>query len=261
MVVPRPTRPIPWPACVGLAGWAVACATYEPAPLRQQDGAEAGGTAGVSSGAGHAGTPAAVAGASPRPSGGGAGVAAFGGSSAAGSGGSGVGGQLEVAGAAGEEALGAGGVAGGLLRSWTFDSGADGWTIREQSPELGVALVEAAGALQLDGVPFSVTKQFVDLAFELEPPADLRGRTLRATVQRTAGGFVGAQLYVYGGQWVSPGFESLSSGDVTVLSLPLDQVSDAGFTAASIGIKLSTGSNEANVFGATSLELTEVTLD
>lgn len=195
-------------------------------------------------------------------------VSAFGGSSAgdaaAGAGG-GSGAGEPTAGAGGGHAGTGGGIGGtGLTRTWTFDGGADGWVIREQSPELQSSLVEVAGALQLVDMPFSATKQFIDLAYEFEPSADLNGRTLRATIQRTSGGFVGAQLYVYAGQWVSPGFESLTSGDAIEVSLMLDSVTDAGFTAgtvARIGIKLSTGSNESNTFAATSVSLSEVTLD
>jgi hypothetical protein len=197
-------------------------------------------------------------------------VSAFGGSSAgaaaAGAGGGGGSSAGEATVGAGGGAAGSGGSSGGIgpTRSWTFDAGADGWVIREQSAELQTTLAEVAGALQLVEVPFSATKQFVDLAYEFAAPADLSGRTLRATIQRTSGGFVGAQLYVYGGQWVSPGFESLGSGDAIEVSLVLDSVTDAGFTGSSvarIGIKLSTGSNESNTFGATSIELSEVTID
>jgi len=199
-------------------------------------------------------------------------VSAFGGASATGATGGvgsdgGNGGNAGEATAGGGAGLGGGGASAGnagVTRSWTFDGGADGWQIREQSAELQTSLTEAAGALQLIDVPFSTTKQFVDLAYEFDADADLSGRTLRATIQRTSGGFVGAQLYVYAGQWVSPGFESLSSGDALEVSLALDSVTDAGFTASSvarIGIKLSTGSNESNTFGATSVELSEVTLD
>jgi hypothetical protein len=251
------------------AGLSLACATYEPTPVRDHESpATPGGSAGTSSGGKPSG-PVSGAGTTHRAGSGSAGtVSAFGGTSAgnATGGTSGGGAAGEPTNGAGGEPIGSGGGPGGtgLTRSWTFDSGADGWLIREQSAELQASLSEVAGALQLVDVPFSATKQFVDLAHEFDAPADLSGRTLRATIQRTSGGFVGAQLYVYAGQWVSPGFESLTSGDVIELSLSLDSVTDAGFTAASvarIGIKLSTGSNESNTFGATSVRLSEVTVD
>ncbi len=150
------------------------------------------------------------------------------------------------------------------MQTWTFDQGADGWTVRDQSPGLSAALAPAPGALRLVNVPFSAAKQFVDVAYTFAAPADLRGRTLRATLQRTAGGFVGVQLYVYGGAWAGAGFETLTSGDVKVVTLALDSLKDSGFTPANvarIGFKLGTGSNAANTFSATSLELMEVSVD
>ncbi len=232
------------------------------------------GSAGTPSG-GRSSSPASNGGSSTRAGSGSAGtVSAFGGTSSGPvAGGGGAPGSGGSAGSGSEPTAGTGGGLGGTggssgdpgqIRTWTFDAGADGWEIREQSSELQTSLTEIAGALQLVDVPFATTKQFVDLAYAFDAPADLSGRTLRATIQRTSGGFVGAQLYVYGGQWVSPGFESLSSGDAIEVSLALDSVTDAGFTAgnvARIGIKLSTGSNESNTFGATSVELSEVTLD
>jgi hypothetical protein len=151
-----------------------------------------------------------------------------------------------------------------VTQAWSFDQGVEGWAVRDQSPELSVMLTPVAGAVRLSDVPFSAAKQFVDVAFTFPDDADLRGRTLRAVVQRVSGGFVGAQLYAYGGAWGSPGFQSLTSGSVTTLTVSLDALAAMGVTPGSVarvGVKLQTGSNAANEFGPTTIELTEVAIE
>lgn len=251
-----------------------ACASYEQTPSLGSDAPSqecesdprpcAGGStsgAGMSGRGGSSITPPR-GGSTSSGSGGSAGTSA-----GAASGGSAQGGTNAVGGAAGEPSSGgaaSGGTGPDTTQLWAFEQGADGWTVRDQSPELATALVPAGGAVRLTDIPFTAPKQFVDVAFTFASPADLRGRTLRATVQRTAGEFVGAQLYVYGGAWGSPGFESLSSGNVTVLSVSVDALAAMGVTPASvsrIGLKLGTGSNAANTFGPTTVELAEVSLE
>jgi hypothetical protein len=175
----------------------------------------------------------------------------------------GGGGSAPEAGA-GDPPIASGGALEDPLQTWSFEKDSEGWTVRDQSPELSASLAQGSGAVELVNVPFSTTKQFVDVAYTFPAAADLRGKILRATLQRTAGGFVGVQLYVYGGSWESPGFESLTSGDVTIVTLAIDALTNAGFTpehVSRIGMKLGTGSNAANAFAATSVEITEVTLD
>ena len=262
-------------AGLGVAALAVACAAYEETPPPQQEQmAEVGGCEASSCSAGHAslaGTgPTSRAGetggggAAPVASAGhGGGGSANAGSAGKASGGSGGKPPTGVAGAAGSLSTG-GSTPSAPLQMWTFDQGVDGWAVRDQSPELSVALTPASGAVRLVDVPFSAAKQFVDVAYTFAKAADLRGHTLRATLQRTAGGFVGAQLYAYGGAWAGASFESLTSGNVTVVTLAIDSVTDGGFTPdkiTRIGFKLGTGSNTANTFSATSVELTEVSVD
>jgi len=105
-------------------------------------------------------------------------------------------------------------------------------------------------AVRLDNVPFSTTKQFVDVAYTFPTPADLRGRTLHATLQRTAGSFVGAQLYVYGGAWVSLGFDSLSSGNVTVVTLAIDAQTGGADNANEAVVRLQHDLFERSYVGA-----------
>jgi hypothetical protein len=268
----------PASSVLAAAAWlAAACASYEQTPTFGSDpGSDepdcmtesSSCTGGSTSGAGKSST----AGASMKPPVGGGGArggGANGGTSSVDTGGSSSAqaGSLSAAGSAGQAPAGGGGAGGSgssLLRTWAFDQGVEGWAVRDQSPELTVALTAAAGAVRLADIPFSATKQFVDVAFTFDSPADLRGRTLKATVQRTAGGFVGAQLYVYGGAWASPGFDSLSSGNVIELSLSVDALAAMGVTPASvsrIGLKLGTGSNTANTIGPTTVELAEVSLE
>lgn len=173
-------------------------------------------------------------------------------------------GQAASAGSLGSSGSAAGGNSTASAQLWSFDQGAEGWAVREQSPELTATLTPSAGAVQLVSVPFSAAKQFVDVAFTFPASVDLRGRTLRATVRRSAGQFIGVQLYVYGGAWASPGFESLSSGNETMLTVSLDALAAMGVTPASVsrvGLKFGTGSNTANTFGATTVEITEVALE
>lgn len=260
---------------LGVLLWlSTACASYEQTP---SSGSEAPNeecesdpspcAGGSTSGAGMSGR----AGSNIKPVMGGSnstgGDGSASGSAGAAAGGSAQGGTKAVGGAAGKaSSAGAtsGGTSSGTAQLWAFEQGADGWTVRDQSPELETVLVPASGTVRLTDIPFTAPKQFVDVAFTFASPADLRGRSLRATVQRTAGEFVGAQLYVYGGAWGSPGFESLSSGNVTVLSVSIDALAAMGVTPASvsrIGLKLGTGSNATNTFGPTTVELAEVSLE
>lgn len=258
------------------AALAFACARYEASPLGDGDEAEATSSGGCSAGCtGGSGAGAPRAGTTSETGVAGT-LGAFGGSGGAGTAGA-SGGAQNTAGAgranggggsapdggAGDSPVASGG-AEDSLQTWSFDKDSEGWTVRDQSPKLAASLAQGSGAVELVNVPFSTTKQFVDVAYTFPAAADLRGKTLRATLQRTAGGFVGVQLYVYGGSWESPGFESLTSGDVTVVALAIDALSNAGFTpdhVSRIGMKLGTGSNTSNAFAATSIEITEVTLD
>jgi hypothetical protein len=149
-------------------------------------------------------------------------------------------------------------------QAWSFEQGVEGWAVRDQSPELTVMLTPAASAVRLNDVPFSAAKQFVDVAFTFPDDVDLSGRTLRAVVQRVSGEFVGAQLYAYGGAWGSPGFQSLTSGAVTTLTVPLDALAAMGVTPGSIarvGVKFQTCSNAAIKFGLTTIEVTDVAIE
>ena len=256
--------------CAG-AVLAWGCAAYEATPVTNSEPARgAGGCAGDHCLGGNAGVVNAgsvsVAGTNGRAgtaSAGGAtaGTTSFGGG--AGSGGS-AGAALPLAGASGEPPMTNGGAGPGPLQTWSFRQDAEGWVVREQSSGFAVSLTPAAGAVRLSDVPFSAAKQFVDVAYTFPSPADLRGRTLRATLQRISGGFVGVQLYVYGGAWDSLGFDSLNSDKPTVVSLSIDALTASGLTpdhVSRIGFKLGTGSNATNTFAATTVELTEVTLD
>ncbi len=263
-----------------LAWLAVACAAYEETPFERQPGddevcaSEGVACAGGRSGAGGTGsraggstsTPGGSSSSAGRDSSGGGGNTEKGGAGAGGSAPeppAGSAGQPSSAGSIGSSGSAAGGNAAGA-HLWSFEQGTEGWTLRDQSPELTATLTPGAGAVQLVNVPFSAAKQFVDVAFTFPASTDLRGRTLRATVRRTAGQFVGVQLYVYGGAWASPGFESLSSGSETVLMLSLDALAATGVTPASVsrvGLKFGTGSNISNTFGATTIEVMEVALE
>ncbi len=262
--------------CFVVASLAFACATYEASA--PEGDAKPGGGAGCATRCGAAagtGGGLSVAGGS-NMTGAAGGVAGFGGVPGAGTLGGRAGaptgtggtgravGPGESAGAGGEPGLAIGGAPDGATQTWSFETDSEGWALRDQSKELAASLTQKSGALELLGVPFSTTKQFVDVAYSFPAAADLRGRTLRATLQRISGGFVGVQLYVYAGAWVSPGFESLSSGDVTVLTLAVDALAAAGFTperASRIGLKLGTGSNASNALALSSIEIMEVTLD
>lgn len=159
---------------------------------------------------------------------------------------------------------GNGGSANAHFLAWTFDTGTSDWEIRDQSPELSATLTASAGALQLVDVPFSEVKQFVDVAYTFSPAADLSGRTLHVTLARTAGSFVGVQVYAYGSAWGSPSFESLGTGSEVMLSVPVDELASKGVDATKvtrIGLKLGTGSNANGTFGKSSVQVTEVSID
>jgi hypothetical protein len=252
-----------------VAGLVLACASYEQEPLTGPLDEPLGGATTTGGSVDQISTSAGQSGSATVPRGGAGQGLGGAGSSAAGraSGGSptppsaGSAGQ-PTSGAAGSAIAGATGM--GIAQSWTFEQGVEGWEVREQSPELTATLVPATGAVRVVDVPFSAAKQFVDVAFTFPDDVDLSGRTLRAVVQRVSGGFVGAQLYVYGGAWGSPGFESLTSGKATTLTVSLDALTAMGVTPGSIarvGVKLQTGSNTANTFGPTTVEITEVAIE
>lgn len=165
---------------------------------------------------------------------------------------------------AGGSAAGTGGAPSTHYMAWTFDSGAMQWLIRDQSPELSAKLTTSPGAIDLVDVPFTAVKQFVDLACTLSPPADLSGRTLHVAIERTAGAFVGVQVYAYGGAWGSPSFDSLGAGGPVMLNVPLDDLVAKGVNPAMvtrIGLKIGTGSNANGSYGTSSIRVTEVTID
>lgn len=262
---------------VSVAAWlALSCATYEqvPTPGGNQEPIE-DGTAGTRPASTRGGTSGnGISGAATS-----GGTMSRGGSSAAGKPGTamagmgadpGEGGDAPTeggsigSGGSGGSSAGTGGAASTHFMAWTFDNGASNWTIRDQSPELSAKLSETAGAIELLDVPFSAVKQFVDLAYTFSPPADLSGHTLHVALERTAGAFVGVQVYAYGGAWGSPSFDSLGSGGPVMLSVPIDELVAKGVTPAQvsrIGLKLGTGSNANGMFGTSSIRVTEVTID
>ncbi|HVY29292.1 MAG TPA: hypothetical protein VHB79_22185 [Polyangiaceae bacterium] len=261
---------------VSVAAWlALSCATYEQMPTaggnQEPIGDAAAGTRHTPATGGTSGS--GVSGATTR-----GGSLSSGGNDAAGkpsmtAGGMapGEGGEPPTAGGAAGSAsgaagasTGAGGADGRHFLAWTFDSGASDWMIRDQSPELAAKLSETAGAVELLDVPFSTVKQFVDLAYTFSPAANLSGRTLHVALERTAGGFVGVQVYAYGGAWGSPSFDSLGSSGPVMLSVPLDELAAKGVNPAAvtrIGLKIGTGSNANGTFGTSSIRVTEVTID
>lgn len=261
---------------MSVAAWlASSCATYEQMPIgggqRQPSDDDTGGSGGAESMGGtssRGGSIATTNGGSAASRGGSATTAgSVPGGAAQSDGGEppieGGSAGRSTGGTAGSSA-GMGGAAGAHFLAWTFDSGASDWTIRDQSPELAAKLTATAGAIELVDVPFSAVKQFVDLAYTFSPPADLSGRTLRVTIERTAGAFVGVQVYAYGSAWGSPSFDSLGSGGPVVLSVALDDLVAKGVTPAQvtrIGLKIGTGSNANGTFGTSSIRVSEVTLD
>jgi len=263
----RPTRGkiLSWAACWLGAG----CATYESTPPEGPSPTQAGS---VQGGGGTTNGPGTL----PTPGGGTVGLGSAGGTGVAGSkadAGANAGSSHAGESAAGESAAGgatgsagnasAGSPALGPLGPWLFDGDADGWEVRDHSPGLSPAFASDAGLIRFADVAFTETKEFLDFAYVFPSPADLSGLTLRARLRRASGGFVGVQLYVYGGAWASGGFVTLSSLGFSDVSLVIDDIANADFTkteVSRIGLKVSTGSNDSNTFGPTSLEIDEVSL-
>ncbi len=259
------------------------CATAMDADLSSGQSSDGGGSVG---GGASGGDPAAVAGAgatgslpvgtsgastggTPDSGGGsadaGAGDTASGGagdSAGAPAGGAAHGGSSGVAGSAnGGGGSGTGGSPSGL-GPWTFDSSAQGWAVRDHSSTISTMPTVTAGVVTFTGLPFSGASQYTDFAFSFSPTADLTGHTLHAKLRRVSGGFIGVQVYAYGGAWVGSAFASLTSATFIDVALPI--TASSGFTPAKItriGIKFNTGSSTTNKFSDTTLEVDSVTIE
>jgi hypothetical protein len=162
---------------------------------------------------------------------------------------------------------GSGGTTGavhGLGDPWTFDSSLQGWGVRDHSGNITTTPTASGGAASFAGVPFTMASEYLDFALPFSANVSLAGLTLHARIRRVSGAFVGAQLYAYGGAWLGSTFTSLNSADFVDIPLAIDSTAKAGFDptkVSRIGIKLSTGSNASNTFGATTLELDSVTVE
>ncbi len=258
------------------------CATAQDADLSAQgETAQGGGTAGgagsdtnttvggattgggapdATSGASTGGTPDQGDGGSNAS--GGAGDAASGGVSAragASAGGTPAGGA--AAGGAPAGGAAAGGAPATGLGPWNFDAGVQGWAVRDHSATITTMPTASAGVVAFTAVPFSAASQYTDFALSFSPTADLTGHTLHAKVRRVSGGFIGAQLYAYGGAWVGSAFTSLTSATFVDLALPV--TASSGFDPSKItriGLKFNTGATTTNKFSNTTLELDSVTI-
>jgi hypothetical protein len=259
-----------------------ACATATEADLASGQGADetagsmGSGTSGSDS-VGGGGTPSTPDGTSGASAGGipasggdddrsdaGAGNAPSGkaGSSAAGApaGGAAHGGSSGVAGS--PSTGGSGGGTSPALGPWTFDAGMQGWVVHDHSATITTMPTVAAGVVTFTGMPFTGASQFTDFALTLSPTADLTGRTLHAKLRRVSGGFVGVQVYAYGGAWVGSPFASLTSATFIDIALPI--VASSGFTPEKItrvGIKFNTGSGTGNKFADTTVEIDSVSIE
>ena len=206
------------------------------------------GVAGDNAGGGNGGTSSGGVGA-----GAGAATGAAGGAAGASRGGA-AGSPDEVGGA------GTGGASLGL-GPWTFDAGLEGWAVRDHSATISTLPAVAAGVVTFTSVPFSAAGQYIDFALSFSSSVDLTGRVLHAEAQRVSGGFVGVQLYAYGGAWVGSAFTSLNSAKFIDVALPI--TAQSGFDpqqVTRIGLKFDTGANASNTFSATTLELDSVTI-
>ena len=156
------------------------------------------------------------------------------------------------------------GTAHGFGDPWTFDSSLQGWSVRDHSATITTVPTAAAGVVSFGGLPFSAASQYTDFALPFAADVSLAGLTLHARMRRVSGGFVGAQLYAYGGAWSGSAFTSLNSDQFIDIPLVVSASTVAGFDATKvsrIGIKLNTGSNAANTFSTTTVELDQVIIE
>ncbi len=136
--------------------------------------------------------------------------------------------------------------------------------MRDHSANITTPATASAGAVSFAGIPFSMPSEYIDFAVPFAADVSLAGLTLHARIRRVSGGFVGAQLYAYGGAWLGSTFTSLSSAEFVDVALVIDPAAKAGFDSTKvsrIGIKLNTGSNATNTFSATTVEIDQVTVE
>jgi hypothetical protein len=146
---------------------------------------------------------------------------------------------------------------------WTFDATLQGWSVRDHSANITTLPTASAGVASFASLPFSMSGEYSDFALAFAPDVSMAGLTLHARIRRVSGGFVGAQLYAFGGVWLGSAFTSLNSANFVDLALVIDATAKAGFDPTKIsriGLKVSTGSNTANTFSATSIEIDQVTV-
>ncbi len=172
----------------------------------------------------------------------------------------------------GTAATGSGGASGGGAPSggshglgdpWTFDSSLQGWAVRDHSANITTLPTATGGVASFVGLPFSMASEYSDFALSFGSDANLSGLTLHAKIRRVSGGFVGAQVYAYGGAWSGGTFTSLNSASFQDVTLIVPSAG-GGFDptqVSRIGIKLNTGSNASNAFSATTIEVDEVTIE
>lgn len=147
---------------------------------------------------------------------------------------------------------------------WTFDSSLQNWAVRDHSANITTMPTIAGGVASFAGMPFSMASEYSDFALSFGSDANLAGLKLHAKIRRVSGGFIGAQVYAYGGAWLGSAFTSLNSASFMDVVLDVPAAASAGFDptkVSRIGIKLNTGSNASNTFSATTIEIDEVTLE